>query len=140
MQYIATLNGRKFLVESNASLTQEQVSNHVINQAAQAEISKLGTATCGGPYGLNTTHTLTGSVTSGGTAPFTYNWTITKPDATKDTRTGAMQTYVFAQVGTYKIDMVVTDSCSAGAKSDSATCNVIITAECATPVCNINMA
>jgi hypothetical protein len=124
-------------------LTPEQkvhVMQHIINKIQGSGISTFGTATCGGPYLKDTSHTLTGSVTSGGTTPFTYNWTITKPDGTKDTRTGASQTYVFTQVGTYKIDLVVTDSCASGAKSDSATCNVVITAECVTPVCNINMA
>ncbi len=108
-------------------------------KSAGGGMISLGTATCGGPYVQNTEHTLTGSVTSGGTAPFTYTWTITKPDATKETKSGASQTYKFAQVGTYGIILGVKDRCPTGGLTDSATCSVTVTATCVNPVCNINI-
>ncbi len=163
MQYITTLNGKQFVVESGTALSPEQINNYAYNYAYQkmqgggggggypscasawvpGGMLKLGTATCGGPYVQNSLHTLIGTVISGGTAPFTYEWTITKPDKTTETKTGASVPYVFAQAGTYKKDLVVTDSCpvaSGGPKSDTATCNVEITEVCVNPVCTINIA
>lgn len=138
-QYITTLGGRNFVVESNMDMVLSPEQINQINTYVAQKLGILGTATCGGPYAKGTSKHLTGSVTSGGTAPFTYSWTITKPDGTKTTLTGATQTYIFSQAGTYKTDLVVTDSCPSGAKSDTATCNVVITAECVVPACNINM-
>lgn len=103
----------------------------------------LGTANCGGPYTVNTTHQLTGSITSGGTAPFTYSWTITPPGGSPTNLTGAVQNYNFTQVGTYNIQLSVTDSCpaaSGGPKTDTASCSVIVNAAtCTTPSCNISV-
>jgi len=107
--------------------------------SAKAGMVKLGTATCGGPYAQNTSHTLTGSITSGGTAPFTYTWTITKPDSTVQTLNGAVQTYQFTQTGIYTINLAVVDSCPTGGLTDSASCSVTVTASCIPPACNINM-
>jgi len=64
MQYIATLNGRQFTVESDKPLTPEQINNFAAQKlggctscgSAKAGMLKLGTATCGGPYVQNTTH------------------------------------------------------------------------------------
>jgi len=151
MQYTATLGNRQFIIESNTPLSPEQVSSYVAQKlqggcpsCASAKtaggIPKLGTATCGGPYIKGSEHTLTGSVTSGGTAPFTYTWTITPPTGSAVTLTGASQTYVFALVGIYTINLSVSDSCLDGAKTDSAACNVTVTAICVGPVCTINIA
>ena len=151
MQYMAIVGDRQFAVESNVVLTPEQINNYAAQKlqidgcpsCAGAKpaggVLKLGTATCGGPYIQNTAHTLTGSITSGGTAPFTYAWTITKPDATKETKDVASFSYTFAQVGTYTIRLDVSDSCAGGAKTDFSTCSVTVNA-CANPVCNINIA
>jgi len=148
MQYKTTLGDRQFVVESNVALSPEQINSYAAQKqgsggecsSCASGIPKLGTAICGGPYIQNSSHTLTGSVTSGGTAPFTYTWTITKPDATTEpVKTGAVQTYVFAQAGTYTVKLNVTDSCPTGGLTDSATCSVIVTAPCVTPVCNINI-
>lgn len=155
MKEILTVGNRTF--EVAGPLTPElkaQVMQQIMNKvqgggcpscaAAKAAggsgMVKLGTETCGGPYLQNSSHTLTGSVTTGGTAPFTYTWTITKPDATTETKDGAEQTgYVFAQVGTYAIRLDVSDSCPADAKTDYSTCSVTVT-ECVNPACNINIA
>ncbi len=135
MQYIATLNGRQFAVESDKPLTQEQINNFAAQKlggcgSAKAGMLKLGTATCGGPYVQNTTHTLTGGVASGGTAPFTYIWTITPPTGSPVTLNGAVQQYLFAQAGIYGVSLTVSDSCPGGAKTDSASCQVTVTAAC----------
>lgn len=153
MQYIATLGGRQFAVESSMELTQEQVNSYAAQQfriaqgggctscgSTKAGMLKLGTANCGGPYIKDTPHTLTGSITSGGTGTITYTWTITKPDTTSETKNGAVvSSYVFSQVGIYKIRLDVTDSCLSGPKSDFATCDVQVNA-CLDPVCTINIA
>ncbi len=148
MQYITTLNGKQFAVESDMPLTPEQINNYASQQlqigggpsCAGGGMVKLGTAMCGGPYVQNTQKTLTGSVTSGGTAPFTYTWTVTPPSGSVETYTGATKLYTWAQAGTYGIRLDVSDSCAGGAKTDFATCNVVITAPCVNPVCNINIA
>jgi len=152
MKEILTVGNRTF--EVAGPLTPE-LKAHVMQQilykvqgrggciscgSAKAGMVKLGTATCGGPYLQNSTHTLTGSITSGGTTPFTYTWTITKPDATTETKTGAVQEYGFAQVGTYTIKLDVVDGCLPTGLTDSATCSVTVTATCVTPVCDINIA
>jgi len=111
--------------------------------SAKAGMVKLGTATCGGPYVQNTQKTLTGSVTSGGTAPFTYTWTVTPPSGPVETYTGATKLYTWALAGTYGIRLDVVDNCPValdGPKSDYATCSVVITATCVDPVCDINIA
>ncbi len=140
MQYIATLNGRQFTVESDKPLTPEQINQFAAQKlselgctscgSAKAGMLKLGTATCGGPYVQNSTHTLTGSVASGGTAPFTYTWTITPPAGSPIILDGAVQQYLFAQAGIYGVGLLVSDSCPGGAKTDSAACQVTVTAAC----------
>jgi len=148
MQYIATLNGRQLEIKSDSPLTPEQINNLAVQKlsgctscgSAKAGMLKLGTATCGGPYVQNTTHTLTGSVASGGTAPFTYTWTITPPTGSPITLSGAVQQYQFAQAGIYGVNLAVADSCPDGAKTDSASCQVTVTAACVDPVCKINIA
>lgn len=149
MKYIATLDGRQFAVESDKPLTQEQINKFAAQKlgggctscgSAKAGMLKLGTAACGGPYVQNSTHTLTGSVVSGGTAPFTYTWTITPPTGSPVTLTGAVQQYQFTQAGIYGVSLQVSDSCPGGAKTDSASCQVTITPACVDPICNINIA
>lgn len=153
MQYIATLGGRQFVLDSNMPLTQEQINGYAAQKlqgggggcpsCSSAKTAggmlKLGTATCGGPYVKDSSHTLTGSVVSGGTAPFTYTWTITPPTGSAVTLTGASQTYVFALEGIYTINLSVSDSCPEGAKTDSAACNVTVTASCVDLACTINI-
>jgi len=147
MKYTATLGDRQFAVESNIALSPEQINNYAAQQlqiggcpsCAGGGMLKLGTATCGGPYVQNTQKTLTGSVTSGGTAPFTYTWTVTPPSGPVETYTGATKVYTWALAGTYGIRLDVSDSCAGGAKTDFATCNVVVTA-CVAPVCNIGIA
>jgi len=100
-------------------------------------LPKLGTATCGGPYLQGSAHNFTGSITSGGTAPFTYTWTIIPPTGTPQTLVGATQIYTFTQAGTYAINLTVVDSCTTGGLTDSSNCNVTVTAACVNPVCDI---
>jgi len=153
IKYLATLGNRQFVIESNAPLSQKQI-NTAVQKIHDSESSPraageraaegmiiLGTATCGGPYIKNSTHTLTGSVISGGTAPFTYTWVITPPIGTPTTLTGPSQTYTFALDGTYTINLSVSDSCSGGAKTDSASCNVVVvvTSVCIEPSCKISI-
>ncbi len=134
------------VIESDKPLTPEQVNEYAVQKlsgctscgSAKAGMLKLGTATCGGPYVQNTTYTLTGSVASGGTAPFTYVWTITPPTGSPITLSGPVQQYLFAQVGIYGVSLTVSDSCPGGAKTDSASCQVTITAACSNiSSCNI---
>jgi len=150
MQYLATLGNRQFIIESNTPLAPEQVSSYVAQKlqggcpsCSSAKTAggmlKLGTATCGGPYVKDSTHTLTGSVTSGGTAPFTYTWTITPPIGTPVTLTGVSQTYTFAQVGVYTIDMDIFDSCLSGGRTNRTACSVTVTAPCVDPLGRINI-
>ena len=150
-RYIAASGSRQLLIESDVPLSQKQVIDYAIQKlqgkcpsCASAKtagrIPMLGTATCGGPYIAGSSHTLTGSVVSGGTEPFTYAWTITPPTGNAVTLTGAVQTYVFALSGIYTIKLDVSDSCLDGAKTDSASCSVTVTAvACEDPVCTINI-
>lgn len=155
MQYMTTLGGRQFAVNSNVPLTQQQVNYYASQKmqgaggcpscagakaAGSGGVMRLGTATCPTTaIALNSTHTLTGSVVSGGTAPFTYTWTITPPTGTPVTLTGASQSYTFTQAGSYTVAMTVTDSCTAGAKTDSASCTVTVSATCTNPNCTFVM-
>jgi len=113
------------------ALTQTEI------QADMTDI--IGTITCGGPYVQNTSHILTGSVISGGTAPFTYTWTITPPTGNVVTLTGASQTYTFAQVGAYSIDLDILDSCLSGGRTNRTSCSVTVTAPCVDPLGHINI-
>ena len=153
LNYTATLGGRQFQVLSDVPLTPEQVNSYAAQklQVQQAGchscggapaktaggLLKLGTATCGGPYLQGSAHNFTGSITSGGTAPFTYTWTIIPPTGTPQTLVGATQTYTFTQAGTYAINLTVVDSCTTGGLTDSSNCNVTVTAACVNPACNI---
>ena len=150
MQYIATLENRQFIIESNTPLSTDQINKYTVQKMHDSGCSPcagertsegmviLGTA-CGGPYIKNSTHTLTGSITSGGTAPFTYTWTIIPPIGPPVTLTGASQTHTFALEGTYTINLSVSDSCPGGAKTDSASCSVTVTSPCVNPKCDINI-
>lgn len=138
MKYMVTLDGRRFEVESDKPLTKEQINKFAVQKlsgctscgSTKAGMLKLGTATCGGPYVQNSTHPLTGSVVSGGTAPFTYTWTITPPSGSPITLTGPTHQYQFTQAGIYGVSLLVSDSCPGGAKTDSASCQVTVTAAC----------
>jgi hypothetical protein len=116
----------------SAGPRQFEVHGAGTDQEAKQEIErilqKFGTATCGGPYLQHSTHPLTASVISGGTGPFIYSWTITSPTGGITTLIGPSQSYTFSQAGTYGISMTVADSCPAGAKIDTSTCNVTVTA------------
>ena len=87
---------------------------------------KLGTSTCPSSTQLNSSALLT-SLVSQGTPPFTYSWTITKPDITTDTFTDDSFTYKFTQIGTYNFNLTVTDSCSTEALNDTSSCNITVT-------------
>jgi len=153
MKYKTTLGGRQFVLDSNMPLTQEQVNSYTAQKlhgggggcpsCASAKtaggIPKLGTITCGGPYVQNTPHTLAGSVISGGTAPFTYTWVITPPSGNPVTLTGEAQTYTFAQVGVYTIDMDILDSCLLGGRTNRTSCSVTVIAPCVDPLGHINI-
>lgn len=79
----------------------------------------ISLATCPSVVTTGGTLTLSTSVTSG-TAPFTYHWSVTKPDGTIDTSlTGASNQYVFATNGVYAVSIYVTDSCTSGAKTSN---------------------
>ncbi len=86
---------------------------------------KLGTSTCPSSIQLNSNVLLTASTTQG-TPPFSYLWTITKPDTTTDIFTDESYTYTFTQLGTYNVNLTVYDNCSLGSLSDSSSCNVTI--------------
>lgn len=64
-----------------------------------------------------------------GTPPYTYHWSIKKPDGNIDTvLTGENNLYTFSQAGDYTISVFVTDSCPGGAKtSEVQTCTVTAT-------------
>jgi len=57
---------------------------------------------------------------SSGTVPYTYHWTVTKPDGSTDTSlTGGSNPYTFNQDGSYNVSVYVTDSCATGAKTSN---------------------
>ena len=81
--------------------------------------------TCPSTVKTGGTLTLSASVTSG-TAPYTYHWTVTKPDGTTDTSlTGASNSYTFATDGQYTVSVNVTDKCPTGSKtSNTESCTI----------------
>lgn len=86
-----------------------------------------GLATCPSTVTTGGTLTLSTSVSSG-TAPYTYHWSITKPDGTIETLANQSSIqYSFAQNGSYTISIYVTDSCAGGSKTSN-TDSCVITA------------
>lgn len=87
-------------------------------------------ATC--PSGVQIGSTMTLSATaSSGTSPYTYIWSVKKPDGNIDTTlTGEINQYTFSQNGNYTISVYVTDSCVGGAKtSETQTCVVTVVSD-----------
>ncbi len=132
---IITLNGTEYIVKTDngQSLTPELLTN-IKNQlmvkmaiTSNLNIVKLGTPTCPSSVPLNTVGTLTASVTQG-TAPFTYTWTITKPDNTTATlpNSPGPHSYTFASTGIYGINLTVVDNCPSGGLSDTSFCSVTV--------------
>lgn len=64
-----------------------------------------------------------------GTPPYTYHWSIKKPDGSIDTTlAGEINQYTFSNAGDYTISVFVTDSCPGGVKtSQIQTCTVTAT-------------
>lgn len=108
----------------------ENVSGNVSENDIGYNIRGLATckgATCPCSIVTGSILTLSTSVSSG-TAPFTYHWSVTKPDGTIDTSlTGASNQYTFATTGNYTVSVNVTDSCTSGAKTSN-TDSCVITA------------
>lgn len=76
-------------------------------------------ASCPSTVTTGTLLTLSATASSG-TAPYTYHWSVKKPDGSTDTSlTGSSNSYTFAQDGSYTVSVYVTDSCAAGAKTSS---------------------
>lgn len=65
-------------------------------------------------------------IPSGGVSPFTYNWSITKPDTTIDTYMTQNVYYQFSQQGTYSINSGVKDSCTLNIQNCNKTCSVSV--------------
>jgi len=107
MEEIITVNGQQYQIDTIVPLTQEQ-RNEVISQL-NGNISTL--ASCSN-VNVGAIKTLTATAATGGISPYTYNWLITKPDLATDTRTGQTATYQFSLLGTYTVQLTVTDSCS----------------------------
>jgi hypothetical protein len=79
------------------------------------------------PSSVNQGYTATLTITpSGGMSPFTYSWSIIKPDTTIDTYVVQNVSYLFSQQGVYSINCSVTDSCSTGAQTCNKTCSVSV--------------
>ena len=87
-------------------------------------------STCPNTVTTGGTLTLTASASSG-TPPYTYHWSVTKPDGTIDTSlTGTSNSYTFSQNGNYTVSVYTTDSCSTGAKtSNTDTCVISVTSD-----------
>jgi len=89
-----------------------------------------GLATC--PSTVTTGGVLTLSATAGsGTVPYTYHWSVKKPDGSTDTSlTGSNNSYTFGQNGNYTVSVYVTDSCAGGSKtSNTDSCSIVASAD-----------
>jgi hypothetical protein len=79
------------------------------------------------PSSVNQGDTATLTITSsGGISPFTYSWSITKPDATIDKYVTQNVSYSFIQQGIYSINCNVADSCSVNIQTCNKTCSVSV--------------
>ena len=86
-------------------------------------------ATCPGTIQVGGSLTLS-AIANAGTAPYHYNWTVTKPDGNVDTSLADQMsnTYIFDTAGIYGISVNVTDTCPTGAKTSNIdSCTVIAT-------------
>ena len=121
MEEIVTVNGQQYILKSSTPLTQAQR----IDVIRQLSIQTTGCSSCGDnnsskistlatcpAVNVGATKTLTATDATKGIAPYTYDWLITKPDATTDTRTGQTPTYQFSVLGDYTVKLTVTDSCT----------------------------
>jgi hypothetical protein len=90
------------------------------------------------PIPLNSAISLQAQVLQG-TAPFSYNWMIVRPDAGVITLpdSAGPHNYTLSQEGDYIVTMIVTDGCLQGGLTDSASCAVNVTAPCTLPSCGI---
>lgn len=76
-------------------------------------------ATCPGSVQTGATLTLSASASSGA-APYTYHWSVVKPDGSTVTLANQVTNqYVVGSNGNYTISVYVTDSCVSGAKTSS---------------------
>jgi hypothetical protein len=114
-----------------------------VNGSGLKNLNIEGLATCG-TNTVVTGQSLTLTATaSAGTAPYTYNWTVTKPGSagTVTLPNQATNTYTFATDGQYTISVYTTDSCTTGALSSAVqTCTVtasssVVNGPCGQPIC-----
>lgn len=74
-------------------------------------------ATCPSSVQTGATLTLSASASSG-TAPYTYHWSMVKPNGSTETLANqATNQYVVGSNGNYTVSVYVTDSCASGAKT-----------------------
>lgn len=122
---LISLYRQGYKLDERASFGKFDISKFNVGGNSGNEIRSL--ATC--PSTVTTGNSLTLSTTaSSGTAPYTYHWTITKPDGSTQTLANqATNTYTFAANGNYGISVYVSDSCADGTgikSSPPQTCTV----------------
>lgn len=97
--YTATVKATDFVGANSSASVSVQV-----NAAPTVAISSSANATAGSPVGL-------AAVVAGGTGPFTYAWTL----GDSSTSTAAFVSHVYANAGTYAVNVTITDSLGATA-------------------------